>query len=528
MVLRMSSPVRLNGSSVHYLRKRIPSDLKEKAIGELLHVPVGDDTVTVRVGDNGIVKLSLRTHDPRIAKERQAVALSHLDDVWRGLREGPVRLSHRQVIALSGEWYREMTRRYQDDPGRATPWNILHHKARAWCAEEAQTEMAPHVRRLLEMKGLQVDDETRLRLGAAMRKAFEDATLQIERYGRGDYGPDANEQRFPDWQPIVPLKDVPLTVGIMDLFESWAREARLANRTEKTISEYRSLLHRFVMFVDQDDAALLKPEDFIRWKDQRLADGLSIKTVKHTDMAVFKSVFGWAAENRKITDNPVPKLKLKLGTKVQEREKGFRLDEATAILRAATTYAASPRELTETAAAKRWVPWLCAYTGSRVGEMVQLRRQDIEQRGPHWVATISPEAGTVKDKKVRRVVLHPHLVEIGFADFVRAAPEGYLFVAATNRQEALGRIRAVKNRLCGFVRSVVGPIKVSPNHGWRHRFQTVGGEVDAKERVINAICGHGRRDVADDYGDATFKAMATALAKYPRYVIDESSDAQRL
>jgi integrase len=31
-------------------------------------------------------------------------------------------------------------------------------------------------------------------------------------------------------------------------------------------------------------------------------------------------------------------------------------------------------------AAKRWVPWLCAYTGGRVGELTQLRVKDIEQR----------------------------------------------------------------------------------------------------------------------------------------------------
>jgi hypothetical protein len=55
---------------------------------------------------------------------------------------------------------------------------------------------------------------------------------------------------------------------------------------------------------------------------------------------------------------------------------------------------------------------------------------------------------------------------------------------------------------------------------WRHLFQAVGGEVDGSERVVNAICGHGRCDVSDDYGDRTFKAMATALAKYPRYIIE--------
>lgn len=520
MLLRMPSPTKLSGSSVHYLRKRAPADILDKAKGLMLHLPIGDETVSVRLGDNGIVKVSLRTHDPRRAKERQAQALSYLDDVWRGLREGPIRLNHRQVIALSGEWYREMKRLYESDPGRATLWNIRLSRAEGWTPDEVQANMAPEVQRLLEMKGLIVDEDTKHRLATAMHAADKFASALLERRGRGDYSPDEVEQRFGDWHPAAPLRDVPLTVGIMSLHEGWAKEARLANRTEKTISEYRSILLRFADFLGHDDASLVKSDDFIRWKDQRLADGLALKTIKDTDIAVFKSIFGWASENRRIAENPVPKLKLKLGNKVQERPKGFVLKEALAILRACAAYAAAPRELPQTAAAKRWVPWLCAYTGSRVGEMVQLRKSDIERRGSFLIVTITPEAGAVKDKKVRRVVLHPHLVECGFERFVNAAPEGYLFVAASTREDAAGRVRAVKNRLCEFVRHIVPDPRISPNHGWRHRFQTVGGEVDASERVVNAICGHGRRDVSDDYGDRTFKAMVTALAKYPRYDVD--------
>jgi len=72
----------------------------------------------------------------------------------------------------------------------------------------------------------------------------------------------------------------------------------------------------------------------------------------------------------------------------------------------------------QTAAATRWVPWLCAYTGARVGEIVQLRKQDLRSVGGVWVLRITPGAGTVKNKEAREVVLHPHLVEQGFPEFV--------------------------------------------------------------------------------------------------------------
>jgi hypothetical protein len=124
MLLRMTSPIRRDGSSVHYLRKRVPADLTDKAVGLRLHVPVGDETAEVQVGRTGTIKVSLRTHDPREAKARQAKALVYLDDMWRSLREGEKRLTNRQVVALAGEWYRAAKLRWEDDPGRATIWNM--------------------------------------------------------------------------------------------------------------------------------------------------------------------------------------------------------------------------------------------------------------------------------------------------------------------------------------------------------------------------------------------------------------------
>ena len=106
------------------------------------------------------------------------------------------------------------------------------------------------------------------------------------------------------------------------------------------------------------------------------------------------------------------------GSREQTRSKGYVHDEAVAILSAALAYKRSSRELDKTAAAKRWVPWLCALSGARVGEMVQLRRRDVQRHGSHWMMTITPEAGPVKNKKRRDVPVHPQLLEHGFIAFV--------------------------------------------------------------------------------------------------------------
>src|SRR5690606_31490877 len=118
------------------------------------------------------------------------------------------------------------------------------------------------------------------------------------------------------------------------------------------------------------------------------------------------------------------------------RQSWFRPDEIEAILTAAAQTVKRHREPWQRHAGRRWVPWLCAYSGARVGEIMQLRKQDIRKEGDFWVLTITPEAVTVKDKEAREVPLHPHLVEQGFLEFVEAAPEGPLFMWSGTGREA--------------------------------------------------------------------------------------------
>ena len=97
----------------------------------------------------------------------------------------------------------------------------------------------------------------------------------------------------------------------------------------------------------------------------------------------------------------------------RETGRAFTEAEAVTILRAALTTPINPKQ--PFTAAKRWVPWIAAYTGARAGELTQLRRQDVESRpGVGWVIRITPEAGTVKTGEVRVVPLHADLVKQGF------------------------------------------------------------------------------------------------------------------
>lgn len=104
-----------------------------------------------------------------------------------------------------------------------------------------------------------------------------------------------------------------------------------------------------------------------------------------------------------------------------------------------------------------------------------------------------------------------------FPEFVARSGNGHLFLTPNRNGDVLGPLQGVKNRLGEFAREVVTDPNVAPNHGWRHRFKTVGMEAGVSERVLDAICGHAPRTVGAAYGEVTLKARVNAIAKLPRY-----------
>src|SRR5262249_45438180 len=152
-------------------------------------------------------------------------------------------------------------------------------------------------------------------------------------------------------------------------------------------------------------------------------------------------------------------------------------------------------------ALRRWVPWICAYTGARSGEITQLRGADVvDQKGVHAIR-ITPEAGSVKARRPRTVPLHEHLIEQGIIEFVRSSGRSPLFSNEPKRhpndaEEDITnprKPRYVKARehLAAWVRDLgVTDPEVKPNHAWRETFKQVGHRHDISERILDAIAGH--------------------------------------
>ena len=57
--------------------------------------------------------------------------------------------------------------------------------------------------------------------------------------------------------------------------------------------------------------------------------------------------------------------------------------------------------------------------------------------------------------------------------------------------------------------------QVAPNHGWRHRFKTVGMEAGIDHRILDAIQGHAPGTVGGGYGEVTLRTQAEAISRLP-------------
>jgi len=522
-----------------------------------------------------VLKRSLGTKDWEEAKRRFPRVLADIEAQWANLRAGPITLTEREAHELAITAHNEWLARHWDNPSEQTFWRTdlfdeLWAKPKPHDIDQTLKEQIEHVaaalfspareherwclagaRDLLESRGLKTDDARRLKLAKAVAAAVQRASLTLAGMARGvigtegspsgtapraQPGPHGNPSGLsvsgpPGGEPAKTPGDGVATVTITGLLDGWWREAGAAGRKPSTHESYRNTFQAFVAHLKHDDAPRLTADDVIGFKNHRLTTPssktgrvASAKTVKDSDLSALKTVFGWAVVNRKLATNPALGITIKVGKPRKLRSKGFTEAEAQAILLVARDHEPG-HETPRTSAAKRWVPWLCAFTGARVGELAQLRKQDVTRQGDHWVIRITPEAGTVKTNEAREVVLHPQLVELGFSAFVEASPEGPLFLTPAKSGDVLGPLQGLKNRLAEFARSVVPDPNVAPNHGWRHRFKTVGMEAGIAPRILDAIQGQAARSVADTYGDVTLNTIAAAIYKLPAVKLDDSAPA---
>ncbi len=324
--------------------------------------------------------------------------------------------------------------------------------------------------------------------------------------------------------PTAPEEISKLTVmGVFNLFEK-AKQGRLGGRT---LRGYRQKLQSFSDFVGDKDVRALTDDDVYAWaKHREEVDGVQPHIIQKNDVAAVSSVFGWASSKlggRIVPANIAKDVDLQAPEPTRDREPFFTLEEVRKILKAARKAADDTTVHEARRNARRWCPWLCAYSGARVTETTQLRREDFSEEDGTWFYRITPSAGSVKNRTYRRVPVHEHVIAEGFLTFLRSVKSGPLFYDPSRREkeDALTSRAALESiRLAEWLRDETEIAKdVRINHAWRHTWKTQALGAGIEERIRDAIAGHSVGRTARKYEHPN-SMLAEAMARFPRYKLD--------
>ncbi|WP_244602881.1 MULTISPECIES: DUF6538 domain-containing protein [Mesorhizobium] len=550
----MSRPVKHRKTGVYWFRKRVPAD------------------IALLTGRKEVNR-TLRTKDPNEAKRKFAEVLAEHEREWAQLRLGngsvdgrspaagvdpltPRLITDREAHLLATAVHDEWLAKFYDNPSEQLHWhtdlyegmwkkyplpstdpvagvegiadpipgtmpieNIFWKSMRDGCISSAKN--------ILTENDFSDDAWSVQKTARAVAAALQRASLTLQRLEHGEFEPGEEPSCLHRSAVIqAASKENSDTATLTGLVDGWWKESKAAGRKPSTYESYRDAFAYLARFLKHNDATKVTAKDVIAFKDHRLSTPspktgkmISAKTVKDSNLSALKVVFGWGVANGLVAHNPAVGVTLKVGKPARHRSKGFSDEEAKTILSGAI-FLERGQENPKTFAAKRWIPWLCAFTGARVGELAQLRKQDVSLRGDVWVIRITPEAGTVKTNEAREVPLHRQVIDLGFPAFVQDAASGHLFLNVDSSENVRGALRGLKNRLAEFGRTFVADPHVAPNHGWRHRFKTIGMEAGIPPRILDAIQGQAARSVADTYGEVTLRTMAGEIAKLPCYSLE--------
>jgi integrase len=511
MAFRMARPIIDPKSKIGIYKVRTDSAVLVTAKGRIIGIPVGDSIRNVKIG--AFVQVSLGTSDAKEIKERHATADAAVRKFFDELGQSPEPLSPLEIASIQAELR-----------------NSLLHGGQLVSLKPTPGDPSPTlVGRILAAKRRVTTPESEQELEAVLQATMRDVNLAEQRRRAGDYQSDAKPIEGLDWvdqqhQRERSGKSLQVShkpgdqLTLMALFEKW-RKAR--QPSEETAVQWKKMTERFNAFLGHDDARMVTKQDIERWRDDLRDKGIGAKRIKEGYIASLKAMFGFASAEGVLPDNVARDVKVVAPRTAQSRSKGFTDEEAAMILGAATASSTGGRQAPDTIAARRWVPWLCAYTGARVAEITQLRKEDLIQERGVVGLRITPDAGSTKTGRFRDVPLHPHLIEQGFVTFVQRQKKGPLFYNADRAIKK--KHRAHKTRAEGmaeWVRSIgLTDMRVDPNHGWRHRFKTEARRCQMASDVRDYVQGHAPRTEGENYGDMPLDVTFNEIRKLASYKV---------
>ena len=279
------------------------------------------------------------------------------------------------------------------------------------------------------------------------------------------------------------------------LLEQWAVERRPA---PSTLHKYRAVLANFSRITGRKDVREITKADVTDFKVKRLALGRDPKTVEN-DIRTADAVLNWGVRNDIVPANPFAGMAPRPQPILGGSRDGYSDDQAARILTAAR----------KETGWRRWVPWLLCFSGARIADILQLRRQDIRQEAGVWILNIRADVvRRVKNANAWRLLpIHPAVIQEGFLDYVKGMPDGPLFpeyktsVATTMFGRWINKVLPDRGR------------RLVPSHSFRHRMEDELRKVRALPEVQDAITGrHNPRNAGAGYGRG-FRGMPGEVLK---------------
>lgn len=245
------------------------------------------------------------------------------------------------------------------------------------------------------------------------------ALTLLQKRAEGDYTADSTPESFPAYTGTLVGRACGL--DCWQLFENFVSATQPA---ASTVKRWRAVfLNLKAEFPHSADA--ITDASARAWASKLVTAQRTASTVKEVWIPAVRRVFSWAEKQSLTRKNPFGAVTVDVPKKARDREtKAFKPEEVRMILSATHAFDKSKNTFQ---GAKRWVMWLCAYSGARAGEVTQLRGIDVQKRGAFYVMRLTPEAGTIKTGEARVVPIHDHLIEQGFLQFVQERGRGPLF-----------------------------------------------------------------------------------------------------
>jgi len=233
---------------------------------------------------------------------------------------------------------------------------------------------------------------------------------------------------------------------------------------------------------------------------------LSVNAVTKQLRAI-KSLLSWSANNDYIEANPATGVSVAKAEEIADKRIAFDAKDLQSIFNGIEQH-----ELY-----KKWITLLAAYTGARVGELIQLDVDDIGKRDGIDYVSINVENGkSVKTKSsVREVPVHHELVRCGFLDYVegRRKVEDKRLFPDLQRGRQNRAVERFSKWFKDYRRSLGITDSRKPFHSFRHSFKQACRDAGITEEIHDALTGHSNGSVGRGYGGVSLKAKAEAINK---------------